>query len=101
MALAAAHMMDVLKNIGIGAIILLLAAVLLWFGAAVWATRHVAKNALGSPTPAEANIESQTKKTAGEISAEGERKRQEVLSADKKTLLDLARAALWRVRKPK
>ncbi len=74
-------------------------ALLLWGAYRAWRSVGVA---IAGPTDAEAKIEAQTKKTAGEIAAEAEKKAKEIIGADKKTTLASGRSKLWprSMRKP-
>jgi hypothetical protein len=80
-----------------------LAAGAAWCVLAVLAARRAGRAAVsGVPTEAEAKIEVETKRTAGEIAAAAEKKAKEIVGADKPSTLRMGRDSLWKrsVRKP-
>lgn len=88
---------DVLKIIlvVVGVVVLFVGALLLWI-------RFASVTPTGQPTAKEAEIAKATQKTAGEIAAQAEAKQNEVLNADKPSLVRTFRErGFRRVRKPK
>ncbi len=78
---------------------------LIWGALLVWGAYRAWRSvgaAIAAPTDAETKIEVQTKKTAGEIAIEAEKKAKEFIGADKKTTLAAGRSKLWprSMRKP-